>query len=968
MVGSYRVILNFIGNYFSADGPRTAVTVITPTGVWIDSSNTVYYSDRGNALIRRINPTTDLVTTVVGTGVVGFNGDGLAGTRTQITAPLGLYVDTSGNIYFTQANGIVRKLTAVTNIVKIFAGNLQTTVAVDGVPPTSSGLNSPRAVWIESTGRVFIADTGNYRIRLVNTTAIISTYAGNGANSYGGDTGTATSAQIGQITDLQGDSNGNLFLLDSSFKNIRKISSNGIITTLCGISGSFPSPTGFWLVTSDTSFYVTDNVAQNVLKVSNGCATTLVTGGTKGVTSDNVDALTAYLNFPFDVSLDGNNNLFLTQYGNSMVNKIDLTVNKIYVTTAIPPLSSYYGDGLTPTSKSDGSPVTSSDPCGLWGDTSGRLYITDVVTRVIFQLQPGSASGTVIAGTFYSTSLCTSETSATNAYLYFPTGIWVSTLGFVYFADAGCHIIRKITLSASKIDTIAGSSTSTLPYQVTTMAATSAILSVAGPIGIVGDTLGNLYFADSNNTIVRRLKPVSSDRYNITTYAGVYRMIGSTGSATAGDPTTVKIGNPVYLYLDTNNNLYVTDSTNFNAATLNAYTQCFYVSGNVLSCSSTDITLPSNMWSHVIMIKRVKTVALYLNNVLTVTLTLPNDYVISNGEKPLIIGAVNGLNTIPASGVTAFYRGGIDDIIAPTTFTPVPTTTPTTTPSSFPTTQPSSSPSFTPSTEPSSRPSVQPTTTPHSTPSSSPSVCPTCQPSTQPSSNPSASPSLEPTQSPPMIPSCQPSTKPSSRPSRTPTTQPSRRPTNIPATSTAPSFQSSSEYPSSLRPSPNPTTPPSHPPSVDSSPFPTIVPTPTPSMNPTFHPTFSPTRRPTTSVTSQPSISSKPTFNTQPFLIPSYSKLRFQSFLFLFGQSSSTSNYYPDLTIQANDTLSSQASYIIFGERGRRRESLDLLIIPNDRQSSFVKWETSTTTVSPMTSWPVIPTHRCVSYFSRRVR
>ncbi len=327
-------------------------------------------------MIRSINQA-GMVTTLVGTGVSGYTSDGQPGTSTQISLPLSVFVNTNGDVFFTHSSNLVRKLSKSTNIVTTVAGKLSANTAIDGVPATMSGLSTPRALWGDTTGRLFIADSVNYRIRLVNSSSIITTYAGKGTTGYSGDNNPAILAEFKAARDIIGDSNGNLFILDSMQVNLRKVNNAGIITTLCDLSGYFVSPTGFWYQQNENAFYITDAANQWIQRVSStSCVASLIVGSGLGMTSTNMNADSALLNGPFKVCADTSNYLYFTQSGNKMLNSVDISGNKIYILTAIPPFT-YYGDGLTPTS------ARLNSPSGIWGNTWGTVYIVDRGNQVI---------------------------------------------------------------------------------------------------------------------------------------------------------------------------------------------------------------------------------------------------------------------------------------------------------------------------------------------------------------------------------------------------------------------------------------------------------------------------------------------------------------------------------------------------------------------------------------------------------
>jgi hypothetical protein len=194
---------------------RLATFITSLDGLWGDSMNNMYYTDAASCVIRRVHFANSVVQTVAGTGVCGYNGDQLSGSSTMIYKPKRISSDTLGNIYFTEEY-FVRKISP-SNIITIIAGKYQINEPTDEVEATSSGLNAPNSLWVDTFGDIFVADTFNHRIRKIERTSIITTFAGNGtSDAVEGNGIPATSARVSYPLDIQGDLLGNIFILEES--------------------------------------------------------------------------------------------------------------------------------------------------------------------------------------------------------------------------------------------------------------------------------------------------------------------------------------------------------------------------------------------------------------------------------------------------------------------------------------------------------------------------------------------------------------------------------------------------------------------------------------------------------------------------------------------------------------------------------------------------------------------------------
>ena len=217
------------GTYgFSGDnGPATNAQLYNPYGVAVDSAGNLYIADANNYRIRKV--TNGVITTVAGNGTYGFSGDNGPATNAQLYNPYGVAVDSAGNLYIADTtNNRIRKV----------SNGVITTVAGGGAslddngPASSAQLNGPTAVAVDSAGNLYIADAQNNRIRKVSN-GVIASVAGNGTIGFSGDSGPATSAAFFYPQIVAVDSAGNLYIADTGNNRIRKVS-NGVVTTVAG--------------------------------------------------------------------------------------------------------------------------------------------------------------------------------------------------------------------------------------------------------------------------------------------------------------------------------------------------------------------------------------------------------------------------------------------------------------------------------------------------------------------------------------------------------------------------------------------------------------------------------------------------------------------------------------------------------------------------------------------------------------
>jgi sugar lactone lactonase YvrE len=322
---------------FSGDGTAaTSATMNGPQDVALDTFGNVYIADAANHRIRKITAATGIMSTIAGNGTPAYTGDGGAATAASLYAPIGVAVDAAANVYIVDnGNHCIRKVNAVTGIITTVAGSGVAGFAGDGGLATLAKLYAPYDVTLDTAGNLYIADVSNNRIRKVNAkTGIISTVAGTGAAGFSGDGGLAMSAKLYQPFSVVVDFAGNMFITDSYNHRIRKVSvSTGIITTIAGTgaaayagdggaasSAQFNTPYSLALDAAG-NVYVSDFNNNRIRKiaVSTGMITTVVGNGIAGFSGDGGLATAAKLSYPKGIFVDKVNNIFIADELNQRI-------------------------------------------------------------------------------------------------------------------------------------------------------------------------------------------------------------------------------------------------------------------------------------------------------------------------------------------------------------------------------------------------------------------------------------------------------------------------------------------------------------------------------------------------------------------------------------------------------------------------------------------------------------------------
>jgi len=325
---------------FSGDGGLAiSARIDNPYGITVDSKGNLYIADYSNHCIRKVD-TAGIISTVAGNGVAGFDGDGGPATAAQLNWPYNVAIDNIGNLYIADSfNDRIRKVN-IAGVISTIAGGEQG-FSGDGGPATDAQFDSPHGVAVDSNGNLYIADNRNSRIRKIDTAGIISTIAGNGVKGFSGDGGPATAAQLYFPYDVAVDNSGNLFIADTTNNCIRKVDTAGIISTIAGngdgdwgfsgdggpaTAAQLDSPCGI-AIDSNGNLYIADTSNNRIRKVNTaGIIYTVVGSGDTGIWSggfggDGGTATTALLNYPMDVAID-NSNLYIADQDNNRIRRV----------------------------------------------------------------------------------------------------------------------------------------------------------------------------------------------------------------------------------------------------------------------------------------------------------------------------------------------------------------------------------------------------------------------------------------------------------------------------------------------------------------------------------------------------------------------------------------------------------------------------------------------------------------------
>jgi hypothetical protein len=486
------------GSSFCGDGgPATSAGFYYIYGIASDARGNLFISDLYNYDIREVYCADSAVActapggftkhdiyTVAGTGgTYGNSGDGGSATGATLGYAYGVAVDSSDDIFIPNYQyDVVRKVNASTATINTVAGNGTISYTGNNIPATGAVLNNPWGVAFDSTGNAYIADRGNCIVRKVDTSGVITLFAGTAAScGFGGDGGSATAvgAYLSSPSAVATDSAGNVYIADQYNLRIRKVDTSGNISTFAG-DGSY----GF--------------------------------DGDGPATSHS-------LYYPQAVATDAAGNVYIADFSNYRIRKVDISGN----------MTTIAGNGnycYTYSACGDGGPATSatmSNPSGVAVDKAGNVYFTDTSNSRVRQINTAGIIDTY-AGNGANTGFGGDGGFATQTSLSYPEQVAVDPAGDVIIADTSNQRIRLVD-GQGRIHTVAGNGGYGYSGPEENVLATTAEL--ANPYGVGVDSSGNIYIGDTNNNLVRQVSALAELNSSPSSVVFNAQQVGTTSPA-----------------------------------------------------------------------------------------------------------------------------------------------------------------------------------------------------------------------------------------------------------------------------------------------------------------------------------------------------------------------------------------------------------------------------------------------------
>jgi trimeric autotransporter adhesin len=554
-----------ISGFLGDGGPATQAQLSFPTSLAIDSKNNLFIADSNNNRIRRVDATTPHNITTVAGSEDPFNGayagDGGPATNARLNNPAGVAVDGNGDLFIADTfNQVVRRVDGGSGVITTYAGTPMANKGCPNGPAVNAGFTSPQGVAVDGSGNVFVSDARLEIVCKVDTSQNISVYAGQldvpeTPGQGDGDNGPATSAPLLSPHGLATDAQGDLFITDSGSPKIRKVGTNGIITTVAGVgficgtggitltepgcgdggpaaSAALNFPRG---VFADTNgLLIADTGDQRVRSVGTGANPVIAALAGGGSGGDGGPATSAILGLAQTLAVDSSENVYALETSGVRIRKI-AAASPNDITTIAGIGVGGATQGAAPLN-GDGGPASSArfvDPQQVARDASGSFYITDSGQEVVRFINNSGASVTIggvtvangdiatIAGNgkqcgaagnpnTFSNNCGFTPTGAnpTSVSFFAPTGVAVDASGNVYIADAVLNIVGVINASSGTMTVFAGQVGQTCSTYPTNCGdggtPTSALLNA--PEGLATFVQGGIlvvFIADAGDNVIR---------------------------------------------------------------------------------------------------------------------------------------------------------------------------------------------------------------------------------------------------------------------------------------------------------------------------------------------------------------------------------------------------------------------------------------------------------------------------------
>jgi sugar lactone lactonase YvrE len=567
-------------------GAATSATLKEPSDVAVDASGNIYIADTGNNRIRKITGTT--ISTIAGSGTTGTD---LIINGASFNAPRGLAFSTANGNSLLVADTGNHRILSINNLAQspsltLVAGNLQGQAGGgdDGEPAENSFMNAPTDVATNSSGRIIVADTGNHRVKVIQTVSgqlVVNHLAGTGLSGFSGESGQATSTLLNTPSGVSLDANGVVYISDTANHRLRSVDAGGFMNTIAGrnqqgYNGDGTPATNFNLntpigmemvaISNVNSLLFMDSANGRLRKFVPNTLSTVVSDGSGGFAGDNGPAASAKLDGPSGFAVDGQGNWYITDSNNQVVRRVNASDGNIVTYAGSPGMAS-----SSPTATNgDGAAAnlaTLNAPSSVALDASGNLFIADTGNKRIRRVDVTTKVITTVMGKV-GTTVFGAVSQLTASDLNQPTGVAVDSSNNLYVADAGNHLViaqsTGSTPSAIFVAGILGSPGAGGDGGSITLARFNRPTSVA----VTGTTV---YVSDTNNHRVRRIQPATSGGATAFTINSFVPFSTSTiqlpvreGFEGDGQITSAstKMRNPAGVAVDPSGNLYISDRGN----------------------------------------------------------------------------------------------------------------------------------------------------------------------------------------------------------------------------------------------------------------------------------------------------------------------------------------------------------------------------------------------------------------------
>lgn len=608
-----------IGGYVGDKGPAKSAAFNAPYSSVYDKAGNLYISDFLMNRIRRVTPPpSSTITTYAGTGVCGYNGENIKATEAMLCYPNGLALDAAGDLIVADSDSRIRKITskgAITTIVGtgVYGNN------GNGGPALNAEIGQPYGIAYDAAGDLYFADVADCVVWEVNTSGTIYAVAGNGTCSYNGNGSPATSYELDQPRGIAVDGNGNIYIGDTLNNLVREVTPAGVISNFVEVDRP-----RYLFLQNGTLYISTDSQMQSVnltnqmistyagsyfgydgdgnpllateftipsmifdpggnpvfddplnarVRAATGGIVNTIAGGYLG---DGGKATSAALVFPEALAIDKSNNFYIADFTGNRVREVSGgTISTIagtgvsgFLNGAVDSATLYAPEGVAVDSHGNvfiadtyngvirevsGGAVTTFATNANFNyllqmatDTANNLYVADNGACVVWKITP-AAMVSIAAGVLNACGYNEDGISATSAELNGPYSVALDSSGDLFIADNGNNRIREVNTSG-KISTVTGNNT----CADTGDGGPATSAEICGPYGVAVAKSGTLYLSDADN----RIRQISGGM--ITTYAG------TGGNGFNGDglwPLLTDFDEPIAIALDSKGNLYVLDDT-----------------------------------------------------------------------------------------------------------------------------------------------------------------------------------------------------------------------------------------------------------------------------------------------------------------------------------------------------------------------------------------------------------------------